>query len=68
MSAPKFTERKLGRYGKLLRVQKGIPQDERCAASTTMADGSGSQCMRRKKFGEFCTQHAKMHDSHVAEL
>lgn len=34
------------------------PQGERCKAGVTLRDGSKAQCGRRKKDGDFCTQHA----------
>ncbi len=34
--------------------------DRRCGAIVYLRDGSSAQCGRRKKFGHYCTQHAKI--------
>lgn len=36
------------------------PQDERCAATISLRDGSLAQCGRRKKVGGLCRQHATL--------
>lgn len=36
------------------------PNDMRCMQDITMKDGSGAQCGRYRKLGQFCTQHATM--------
>lgn len=39
------------------------PQDMRCQWDVTLRDGSKAQCGRRRKIGQLCTQHHKMHEA-----
>ena len=40
------------------RFGLSLTTDNRCRADITLGDGSGAQCMRLKKVGDYCQQHA----------